>query len=102
MKLQDFKDSLGIPNEGVHKTRFHSYALNDIYATLGLAVICCLILGLPWYFYLGLSKLDFKEKVKYWGTLFIFSIIVMFIYGIVMHRLFYVNSTLNKQIFGTV
>ena len=101
MKLKkDFKNDLGIPNEGFHKTRFLSFARNDFFGTIFLGFLFCLLIGLPWYFKFGLSKLDYSEKKKYWLTLLIFSIVVMFIYGIIIHRLFEVNTTLNTKIFG--
>ena len=101
MELKDFKNSLGVPNEGVHKERIYGYAKIDVYGTaFFLSVIFLLIIAVPWYFILDLSKLDTINTLIYWVSLYIFSLVVMFSYGILMHRLFRVNTTLNTQIFG--
>ena len=59
MKLKDFKDSLGIPREDFHQIRFLSFARNDVIATIFLSILFCLLIGLPWYYKIGLSKLDY-------------------------------------------
>lgn len=79
---------LGKPNEGFHSTRFLGFSINDVIGTFGLAFILFFIL------------IIFSSESKVY--LFSLSVALMFLLGIILHRLFYVNSTLNKFIFGEV
>ena len=99
-KLSDFSNELGIVGKGFHSTRFLGLAINDVIGTIGLGIILGLIFGLPLYLKFNLSDLSISEKVLYWSVLIIFSIIVMFILGIIFHRLFNVKTTIDKLIFG--
>ena len=106
MDFKDFKDSLGKPNEGFHKERIHIFGLslsyNDFIGTIFLGLILCLFVGIPIFISLELTKLMLFGIIIYWTVLFIFSVIVMFSFGILLHYMFRVNTVLNKVIFGEI
>ena len=79
MTLCKYKDLLGKPNEGVHNHVF-GVAIVDLLLT----IIVCIIL---W-------------KWKGWNFWLVLGIALLS--GIVLHRIFCVNTTLNKLIFGKV
>lgn len=83
--LCKYKDVLGVPKKGFHSTRFMGFALYDILGTFGIAFIIAFI-----FYRNSLLKS------------FIIISIILFILGIILHRLFCVNTTLNKIIFGKV
>jgi hypothetical protein len=105
MNLYDYKDILGKPNEGFHSKRINilglSVASNDFYGTFFLSFILTLFVGLFLYLLLNL-KLNIKSFFIYWISMYIFFTIFMFIFGIFLHRLFTVNTELNKIIFGII
>jgi uncharacterized membrane protein YcaP (DUF421 family) len=70
----------GRPNEGVHSYRIFDLAIVDIIMTIIGAFI--------------ISKI-FKIN-------FILILVILFIIGIILHRLFCVNTTINKFIFGVL
>lgn len=78
--LCKYRDALGKPNEGFHKTRFFGLAANDLIGTIVIT--------------LGISY--------YTGYSLILVILVMLIFTILIHRVFCVNTTLNKAIFGEI
>ncbi len=83
--LCKYRNILGVPNRGFHSTRFMGFALYDILGTFGIALIIAFIF--------------------YRNTLlksFIIISIILFVLGIILHRLFCVNTTLNKMIFGKI
>ena len=77
MSLCKYSNIFGAPNTGVHSYRIFDIAIVD----LGLTIV--LAFGLSFY-------LD---------TNFILTLIVILILGIIMHKIFCVNTTLNKLIF---
>jgi hypothetical protein len=83
MLLCKYKDAFGKPNEGAHKIRIFNIALVDSGLTILVAIIIALIF-----------KFSFLQF-----TVLLFIIILL---GIFIHRLFCVNSTINKLIFGNV
>ncbi len=83
--LCQYKDILGVPNQGFHKTRLFGFARNDVLGTFAIAFLIAII------FY---RKTLLKS--------FIIISIILFILAILLHRLFCVNTTLNKMIFGKV
>ena len=105
MNLRDYKDVLGKPNEGFHKGRINIFGLslasNDFLGTFGLAFIATILIGGALYYFLKL-KLDCKSFLIYWISMYCFFVIFMFLFGIFLHRLFSVNTRLNKAIFGEV
>jgi hypothetical protein len=80
VNLYQYKDALGKPNEGFHKRRLCGIAINDVIGTLVIAMI-------------------FAD----WTVCSIFKMfIVVFCIAIILHRLFGVNTALNKKLFGIV
>jgi|688.fasta_scaffold1151156_1 hypothetical protein len=73
-----YKNSLGIPGKGVHKHIF-GVAYFDVIGTIVIGIILS-------YIY---------PKTNIWLILFI-----LFILGILLHRLFCVKTTWDKLIFG--
>ncbi len=81
MNLCKYKDIFGKPKEGVHSYRIFDIAIVDLLLTL---IGGYLIYKYYAYKYVSLSL-----------TIFIF-----FILGIVMHKLFCVNTTINSLLFN--
>ena len=76
MDLCKYKDSLGIPGEGVH-THIFGVAWRDVVATIIGGFLIALV---------------FKWNIGY-------TIIGLFILGILFHRLFCVRTTVDKILF---
>lgn len=78
--LCHYKDIFGNPREGAHAYRIFDIAVVDVVATVVVAFVISQVLG------------------------FIFwkSLIVLFIIGIISHRLFCVRTTVDKLIFHNV
>ena len=75
-----YADVFGKPNTGIHSYRVFNIAIVD----LGMTIIVCCIIA---YFL----------KFNIWIT-----ILVGLLFGIIAHRVFCVNTTINKYIFGNV
>jgi len=75
--LCKYKDALGKPGKGIHSYRFMGLAIADVIMTLVAALLIS--------YYSGYSFL----KVS----------IVLFISGIIVHRLFCVRTTIDKVLF---
>jgi hypothetical protein len=71
-----YANSLGIPGEGVHATRFIGLALNDLLGTVGLAIVTYLI---------------FKINIVY-------AFIGWFVLAEILHYLFGVNTAFLRMI----
>jgi hypothetical protein len=78
--LCKYRNSLGIPGKGAH-VHYMGIAYKDVIGTIGLAIL------LVWIF----------PKIPFWQAL-----LGMFLLGILLHRLFCVNTTIGKLIFGVV
>ena len=78
MSLCKYKDSLGVPNKGVHSYRFLGFAVFDVLSTIIGGILIS-------YF--------FKTPLVY-------TIISVFVLGIILHRLFCVRTTLDKLLFA--
>jgi hypothetical protein len=78
--LCKYKDALGIPNKGIHKYRIFNIAIVDVLLTILLAAF------ISWYF-----KLSFYK--------FLIVLLLLFLTGIFMHRLFCVKTTIDKLLF---
>lgn len=78
--FKQFSDIFGKPNEGVHSYRIFNIAIVDVISTIIGALIISYIFNIN----------------------FILLLIFMFLLGIVLHRLFCVNTTINKLIFGEI
>jgi hypothetical protein len=72
-----YKDVFGLPNQGVHSYRLFGFAVVDVSATILAAVV------LSYYTQWNLGL----------------TVIGMFLLGIVAHKLFCVETTLNKLLF---
>ena len=87
MTLCKYKDILGKPKEGIHKYRLFGIAIMDFIFTIIIAIILsCLI------------KCIFKIKYKLLN-LFLVTLFILLILGIILHRLFCVRTTIDKIIF---
>jgi hypothetical protein len=82
MAFCKYKNSLGIPGKGFH-VHFLGVAIFDL---LGTLLICY-----------GIWRLGGWKGEVFW---LIFAIVMVI--TVALHRLFCVNTTLNKAIFGTV
>lgn len=78
--FKEYKEIFGKENEGVHSYRLFDFAIIDVLFTI-----------------IGAFFLSYLFKINYFIILFI-----LFILAILLHRLFCVNTTLNKLIFGIV
>ncbi len=75
--LCKYKDILGEPGKGAHSYRIFNIAIVDVILTILVALLIS-------YFF----------KFNLWYTL-----IILFLLGIVMHRLFCVRTTIDKLLF---
>lgn len=80
MDLCQYKNALGEPHKGVHSRRFMGLAIVDVLAT----IVCAAIIAFVW-------KLSF-----------VYTAIILFVAGIVLHRLFCVRTTIDKMLFPVV
>ena len=78
--LCKYKNALGEPGKGIHSYRFMGVAIADVIMTL-------IVAGLISY-YSGYSFLKIS--------------IILFILGIILHRLFCVRTTIDKLLFPNV
>jgi len=75
--LSKYKDILGKPKEGLHKYRLFGVAIVDVLLTIIVALFIS-------YFF----------KLSFWITL-----VILFLLGIILHRIFYVRTTIDKVLF---
>lgn len=77
LTLCKYKDILGIPNQGVHSFRIFNIAIVDVLLTILAAFIISYFLK----------------------TNFLYTLLFMFILGIISHRIFCVRTTIDKLLF---
>jgi hypothetical protein len=77
MNLCKYKNSLGIPGKGIHSYRFMGVAIADVIMTIIGALIISFFIKKP----------------------FLLVLVVLFILGIILHRLFCVRTTIDKLLF---
>ena len=77
-RLCEYAGALGTPFEGFHAQRLCGLALWDVIGTVGLAWLL--------------------HRVSGWSLWF--SLVVMFLLGVLCHRLFCVETTLDGLLFG--
>jgi hypothetical protein len=77
MDLCKYKNMLGVPCKGVHSYRIFNIAIVDVLLTLLVAYIISYV---------------FKKS-------FMWVSIILFILGIILHRLFCVRTTVDKILF---
>lgn len=78
--FKKFSEIFGRPNEGAHSYRFMNLAIVDVVGTIIGAFIIAKVFHLN----------------------FFLTLLLIFILGIILHRLFCVNTTINKFIFGVL
>jgi hypothetical protein len=78
MCLCKYKDIFGKPREGIHSYRFMDFAIIDIIVTI-----------------IGVYYLSQYTKYNFYKVL-----LFVFILGIIIHKLFCVNTKLNSLIFN--
>ena len=77
MSLCKYKDALGKPNQGIHSYRLFGVAIADVLMTI-----------------VGAFIISFVFRVK-----FITTLIVLFLLGIFLHRIFCVRTTVDNLLF---
>jgi hypothetical protein len=77
LSLCPYKNLFGEPNTGPHKYRIFDIAVIDVLSTIAVCY------GIAYFF-----KLNFK-----------YVLIIGFLLGIIMHRLFCVRTTVDKLLF---
>jgi hypothetical protein len=82
-KLCKYTNLFGNPNKGVHSIRIFNIAVIDVLATILSAFIIYL----------------FINKIINWNVSFWLILIMLFILGIIMHRIFCVRTTIDKLLF---
>lgn len=75
----EYSDIFGKPNEGIHSIRFSGLAIIDVIFTIGAAYLINYLIG--------------SEN-------FVLIMIILFICGIMLHRLFCVRTTIDKLLFN--
>lgn len=78
MDLCKYRDSLGTPHKGIHSYRLFGVAIVDVIFTI-----------------IGAMIISYFSKRS-----FIFTLIFLFILGIILHRLFCVRTTIDKLLFN--
>ena len=78
MNLCKYKDMLGVPNQGIHSYRLFGVAIADVLMTIVGAFIISRIFHVR----------------------FITTLIVLFLLGIFLHRIFCVRTTVDKLLGG--
>lgn len=80
MDLCKYKNALGVPKKGIHSYRLFGFAIMDIIMTIIAAYLIA-------YF--------FQKS-------FVNTLILLFILGIILHRVFCVRTTVDKLLFPNV
>ena len=78
--LCKYKHILGVEGQGFHSYRVLNIAVFDLIGAIAIAWFISMAFNLH----------------------FVYACIVAFALGIILHRLFCVNTTINKMIFGVV
>ena len=79
MNLCKYKNILGEPGKGAHSYRFFGIAIVDTVLTIIAAYIISYFFKFP----------------------FIYVLIILFVIGIILHRLFCVRTTIDKLLFSS-
>jgi len=77
MNLCKYKDALGIPGKGIHSYRIFNISVADVIMTIIGAYILSLIFKTP----------------------FLYTLIALFVLGIILHKIFCVRTTIDKLLF---
>ena len=87
MSLCRYKNALGIPKKGIHKKRLFSMALNDWMATLVVAFLLTFFFFSP-------------RQPRRFINMFLVILVTLIGIGIILHRMFCVETTIDKWLFG--
>jgi hypothetical protein len=87
--LCQYKNIFGAPGTGIHKYRIFNVAIVDVVATLLIAAL------ITWIWY----KKSPKKNKKHVGWVLLGVSVGLFILGVGAHRLFCVNTTIDKKLF---
>ena len=88
MSLCKYKDIFGAPGTGAHSYRIFDLAVVDVLSVAVVAFIIALIIS-------RIKKYDLNKSLM----IFFLSLFVLYLLGIVMHRLFCVRTTVDKFLF---
>jgi len=80
MSLCKYKDALGVPGKGIHSYRLFGVAIVDVIMTI-----------------VGAGLISYFAKYS-----FLYTLIIVFSLGIILHRLFCVRTTIDKILFPNV
>ena len=80
MNLCKYKNILGEPDKGVHSYRLFGLAIMDVIMTIVAAFV-----------------ISYLNKFS-----FLYTLLFLFVLGIVLHRLFCVRTTIDKLLFPNV
>jgi hypothetical protein len=86
MSLCKYKNLFGESNTGLHSYRIFNFAIFDILATLLFGVIFHQVIIVEW--------LKLNDSIKLWMVC-----AILFILGIILHRVFCVRTTVDKLLF---
>lgn len=78
--FKKFKNMFGEEGTGAHSIRFFNIAIVDVIFTI-----------------IGAFMISYFFKINFWLVF-----LILMILAIILHRLFCVNTTINKMIFGVV
>ena len=76
--LCKYKDLLGIPNKGIHQYRIFNIAIVDVILTIIVALIISYIFNIN----------------------FPLMVIILFLLGIIIHKIFCVTTTIDNLLFS--
>jgi hypothetical protein len=77
MDLCKYQNSLGVPHKGIHSYRLFGVAIMDVIFTI-----------------IGAMIISYFSKRS-----FVYTLIFLFLLGIILHRLFCVRTTIDKLLF---
>ena len=80
MSLCKYKNILGIPDKGIHSYRFMNVAIVDVIMTIIAAILISYLFNISLFY----------------------TLIALFVLGIILHRLFCVRTTIDKLLFPNV
>ena len=87
MSLCKYKNLFGEINTGIHSIRIFNIAIFDVLSTILFAIV--------FYHIVIVNILNLSGTIKLWMV-----IVVMFLLGILLHRLFCVRTTIDKLLFN--
>jgi hypothetical protein len=86
MSLCKYKNVFGEPNTGIHSVRIFNIAIFDVLSTV--------LVGVLFHQYIIVEWLRMSSTIKLWMVL-----AFLFAFGILLHRLFCVRTTVDKMLF---